>query len=80
MQPMRQGPPGKKRPGEKLERWRWKCLKRAVDQAASEGKTLSQKEKDEISNKAKVEYISRRWKEFEGHPAPAAMARLPLDA
>ena len=63
----------------KLERKRWKWVKQAVEQAASEGRTLSENEKHDISNKAKVVYISRHVKEFEGHPAAAAMARWPLN-
>ena len=50
----------------KLERKRWKWVKQAVEQAASEGRTLSENEKHDISNKAKMEYISRHMKEFEG--------------
>ena len=50
----------------KLERKRWKLVKQAVEQAAFEGRTLSENEKHDISNKAKMEYISRRMKEFEG--------------
>ncbi len=60
----------------KLERKRWKWVKQAVEQAALEGRTLSENEKHDISNKAKMEYISRHVKEFEGHPTAANMSAL----
>ena len=50
----------------KLERKRWKWVKQAVEQAASEGRTLSENEKHDISNKDKIEYIRNHLKEFEG--------------
>ncbi len=41
-------------------------MKQAVEQAAFEGRTLSENEKHDISNKAKMEYIRNHLKEFEG--------------
>ncbi len=49
----------------KLERKRWKWVKQAVEQAAFEGRTLSENEKHDISNKATMEYIRNHLKEFQ---------------